>query len=129
MFCSSCGSKVREGSNFCVKCGAKVKSPIQENTGISPTPKVVNNNTSAETPAPPAKQTNQESYAVVYIVLGWVFFAISLLFIPPLFGVGAFVMGLLLYRTGADTHGIIMMVLSAVGTVFGMFLGLLFTFL
>jgi uncharacterized membrane protein YvbJ len=33
MFCSKCGSKTEEGSNFCIKCGTMVGgSPVQQDT-------------------------------------------------------------------------------------------------
>ena len=63
--------------------------------------------------------------ATIYITLGWVFFAISFLLIPLLFGAGAFIMGWLTRKNGKETHGVILMVLSVVGAILGMIIGMI----
>ena len=67
----------------------------------------------------------EQNQGVLYITLGWVFFAISLLFIPILFGAGTFIMGFLTYRTYSQIHGMILMVFSVVGIVLGMLIGII----
>jgi hypothetical protein len=59
----------------------------------------------------------------VYVALGWVFFGLSFLIIPILFGAGAFIMGFLTYRVRSQTHGVILMVMAVVGTVIGIAIG------
>ncbi|MCR2803415.1 hypothetical protein [Paenibacillus soyae] len=59
----------------------------------------------------------------VYVVLGWIFFGLSFLFIPILFGAGAFIMGFLVYKKRSQTHGVVLMVMSVVGVVLGMLIG------
>lgn len=61
----------------------------------------------------------------LYAVLGWVFFAISLLFMPLLFGAAALFMGFMTYTVKSEIHGLILMVFGAVGLV----LGSLFSFI
>lgn len=59
-----------------------------------------------------------------YLILGWVFCGISLLFIPLLFGAGAFVMGYLTRKQpGRETHGFIMMVFAIAVAILGVLLG------
>lgn len=56
---------------------------------------------------------------IYYVVLGWMFFAISLLFMPILFGGGALVMGFLTYHERSQIHGLILMFFASVGLVIG----------
>ncbi|WP_318502466.1 hypothetical protein [Bacillus sp. T3] len=62
---------------------------------------------------------------IVYAALGWVFFTVSLLFIPLLFGTAALAMGFMTYHERNVVHGVILMFLSAVSIV----LGSLFSFI
>ncbi|MCL6571080.1 MAG: hypothetical protein K6T88_05275 [Bacillus sp. (in: Bacteria)] len=56
---------------------------------------------------------------ITYIVLGWLFFAISLLFVPIIFGAGAFLMGILTFNGRSQTHGVILMFFAAVSFILG----------
>ncbi|MEH7114760.1 hypothetical protein V7124_20740 [Neobacillus niacini] len=56
---------------------------------------------------------------IVYVIAGWVFFAISLLFIPILFGAGALIMGYLTFLKRSEFQGIILMFFAAVGIILG----------
>jgi len=62
-------------------------------------------------------QTKKLSLAVTF--LGWISFAISLLFIPILFGAGAFFVGLLTFWDRSQLHGAVLMGFAAVGTILG----------
>lgn len=64
-----------------------------------------------------------EKQGTVYVVLGWVFFAISILFFPIIFGAGSFIMGFMTYRVRSQVHGVILMVFSVVGVILGMLIG------
>jgi hypothetical protein len=61
----------------------------------------------------------QLSKGTGYMVAGWIFFAISLLFVPILFGAAAFFMGLMTYWEKSEFHGVILMGFAALGTIFG----------
>jgi hypothetical protein len=63
--------------------------------------------------------------SVAFVVFGWIFFTISLLFIPILFGAAAFFMGLLTFWERSQVHGAILMAFAALGTI----LGTLFSFI
>lgn len=59
-----------------------------------------------------------------YLTLGWVFFGISILLFPVLFGAASFVMGYLTRKQpGKETHGFILMVAAVAGAIFGMLIG------
>ncbi len=60
-----------------------------------------------------------------YTILGWISFAISLLFIPILFGAGAFLMGLLTFWDRNQFHGAVLMGFAFVGTILGSLLSLM----
>lgn len=62
---------------------------------------------------------------LTYAVSGWLFFAISLLFIPILFGAGALFMGYMTFQKRSPLHGVILMFFAATGLI----LGSLFSFL
>lgn len=70
------------------------------------------------------EERDRKKSGIVFIVLGWVFFGLSFIFIPILFGAGAFIMGFLTYRSKRQTHGVIMMVMAVVGAVLGMLIGM-----
>jgi hypothetical protein len=62
---------------------------------------------------------------LTYAVSGWLFFAISLLFIPIFFGAGALFMGYMTFHKRSPLHGVILMFFAASGII----LGSLFSFL
>lgn len=62
---------------------------------------------------------------MIYAAFGWLFFAISLLFIPMLFGAAALAMGFMTYHERNEVHGVILMVFAAASIV----LGSLFSFI
>jgi hypothetical protein len=69
-------------------------------------------------------QGTPQKQGTIYVVLGWVFFGISLLFIPLIFGAGSFVMGFLVRKQpGRETHGVILMVFAVAGALLGMIIG------
>ncbi|MEW9051237.1 MAG: hypothetical protein AB2392_08770 [Neobacillus sp.] len=60
-----------------------------------------------------------------YVVFGWTFAFISLLFIPILFGAAGVFMGFKTFQIRSPLHGIIIMFFSTTGVI----LGSLFSFL
>ncbi|MEW9677282.1 zinc-ribbon domain-containing protein [Lentibacillus sp. L22] len=107
MYCPNCGMKTDPDENFCSSCGANLA-----------------NGSDASIPATADLSGTNKKEGTVFVVLGWVFFAISILFIPILFGAGAFIMGYLVRKHGKETHGIILMVLSVAGAILGMLIGM-----
>lgn len=59
---------------------------------------------------------------ITYVILGWLFTFISVLFVPVLFGAIAFCMGLMTYSERSKTHGTILMSFASVGLIFGSFI-------
>jgi hypothetical protein len=62
---------------------------------------------------------------ITYVVLGWMFFAISLLFLPIIFGVGSLFMGIMTFCERSQVHGAILIFFAAAGLI----LGSLFSFM
>lgn len=112
MFCSNCGFQVNHGGNFCSSCGSKLA--LQQATGEN----TFNDQTITHV------QSSPNNNGTVFVILGWVFFAISLIFIPILFGAGAFIMGYLVRKNSNETHGTILMVMAIAGAVLGMLIGI-----
>ena len=59
----------------------------------------------------------------LFINLGWICTALSLLFIPILFGAGGVIFGYLVRNNGETQHGTIMMIAAAACGIFGVILG------
>jgi uncharacterized membrane protein YccC len=66
---------------------------------------------------PDSAQNKKKGLA--YVVFGWLFFAMSLLFIPLLFGAGALFMGYQTFHKRSEWHGVILMFFAAVGIILG----------
>jgi len=99
MFDSSGGSYEVVNSNICQSCGSVTFQP-----DVSPT-------------------SNKKG--LTFVILGWVFFAISLIFMPLLFGVGAVFMGIMTFCERSQVHGAILTFFAAIGLI----LGTLFSFM
>lgn len=104
MFCKNCGTQCGNEENYCHKCGTLLNSEVAA---------TINN-----------PEQVQNSNVTLYVVLGWTFFGISLLFIPILFGAGAVIMGYLLKKNRRETHGTILMILGVAGAILGALIGM-----
>jgi len=109
LYCSKCGAKIAEDAEFCSSCG----SQVEEHIGVS----------QQAAASVQYRHEDDTKGGKVFIILGWVFFGISLLFVPILFGAGAFIMGYLL-RKHNQTHGTILMVMAVAGAILGTLLGM-----
>lgn len=115
MYCPNCGVQADdETANFCPVCGATFAEQGQAAS--------VNNGLMKQQQSGGSVSSN--SNGTVFKVLGWVFFGISLLFIPILFGAGSFIMGYLLRKNHHDTHGTILMVMGIAGAILGALIGM-----
>ena len=112
MFCPDCGVQFEQDVSFCSSCGKNIRENTTQNSAILGNQSVVGNGTKSD--------------GLVYKILGWVFFAVSLLFIPIIFGAGAFIMGYLLRKSDKqnESHGTILMVMGVAGAILGMLLGM-----
>lgn len=102
LYCQKCGTQCSDDEKYCHQCGTSLMR-TEELAGSEYKEKVQG--------------------GTVYIILGWIFFALSLFFIPILFGAGTVIMGYLVKKSGRDTHGIVMMVLGVAGAILGMIIG------
>lgn len=103
MFCQSCGAESDPDSQFCSARGHQFTGDNTDNNQVNDLSKKVGK---------------------TFIILGWVFFAISFVLIPILFGAGAFIMGYLIRKNSNETHGTILMVLAIAGAIIGSLLGM-----
>jgi len=99
MFDSSGGSYEVINSNICQSCGSVTFQP-----DVS---------------------SSSKKKGLTYVILGWLFFAISLVFMPLLFGVGAVFMGIMTFCERSQVHGAILTFFAATGLI----LGTLFSFM
>ncbi|MEN2448106.1 hypothetical protein AAZF84_09555, partial [Bacillus sp. JR_15] len=65
----------------------------------------------------------KDNNALVFIILGWVFSALSLIVLPIIFGPAGIVFGALTISKGKKTHGIIIIVAAIVFAILGFTLG------
>lgn len=116
MFCSNCGSKIEEETNFCPFCGA---SQRQESTGEAGTTKMSTNSSMDELKAHIEKGKRTGN---LYKIVGWVSTVISLFFFPIIFGALAIIMGYL-YRDHNEKEGTIIIIAGVAFALTGFFLG------
>jgi len=62
---------------------------------------------------------SNKKQGIIYPILGWTFFVLSLVFIPILFGAAAFLMGFFTFHDRSKAHGTILMMFASVGLIFG----------
>ncbi|MCF7600397.1 hypothetical protein [Staphylococcus pasteuri] len=68
-------------------------------------------------------EQQKDNKALVFIILGWVFSALSLIVLPIIFGPAGIVFGALTISKGKKTHGIIIIVAAIVFAILGFTLG------
>lgn len=106
MFCPHCGTQTDQNVNFCFSCGYRFKENLNHSN--------------------PTDTIEPKKNGFVFKLFGWIFVLTSLVFIPILFGAGAFIMGYLLKKTGVhnDTHATIIMVMGVACGILGTLLGM-----
>lgn len=63
--------------------------------------------------------SSSKSKGIMYVVLGWLFFAISLIFMPLLFGIGGVFMGVMTFLERSQVHGAILTFFAGSGLIIG----------
>lgn len=113
MYCSNCGNKLEEGTNFCPSCGSaqEQKNNKENEIGV--------NNTINELKEEARKRNEKGN---LYKIIGWVSAALSLIFFPIVFGALAVIMGYL-YRDYEEKQGTIIMIVGVATAIFGMVIG------
>jgi len=111
-FCRECGKENAEDAQFCSSCGSSLGAASEsfENESVN------------SRPAEPVKRENANNGGSVFAILGWIFTAISTLFVPILFAAGGVIFGYL-HRKVNQTHGTIIMIAAIACGLFGMILG------
>lgn len=116
MYCRNCGSQMEESAKFCPYCGASQENKELYTEQISP--KIEKSLSEVKIQISKGKQSGN-----LYKIAGWISVAISLLFIPVLFGAIGVIMGYL-YREHDEKHGTILMIAGVAGGILGTLLGL-----
>ncbi|WP_313342330.1 zinc-ribbon domain-containing protein [Sedimentibacter sp.] len=115
MFCSKCGKENSDDAKFCVSCGSEINNFSESFEGDSVVGIKQGANMQIESKGSP-----------LFAILGWIFNAISLLFVPILFAAGGFIFGYL-HRKVNHTHGTIIMIAAVACGLFGVVLGMAFS--
>jgi hypothetical protein len=69
-------------------------------------------------------QSLSKKTGIAYVVFGWLFAAISILFLPIVFGILALFMGFMTYIDRSKVHGALLMAFAGVGLILGSFLSI-----
>lgn len=72
-----------------------------------------------------SQRTDPKTDDKVFVILGWVFTALTLFAMPMLFGPAAIVMGVMAYLRGARTNGILILAVAALFIILYLVLGVL----
>jgi hypothetical protein len=56
---------------------------------------------------------------IIIPILGWIFFVLSIVVIPILFGAAAFLMGFFTFHDRSKAHGAVLMTFASFGLIFG----------
>ncbi|PFN99244.1 hypothetical protein COJ85_20020 [Bacillus sp. AFS076308] len=62
---------------------------------------------------------SDKKQGIIFPILGWTFFVISLMFIPILFGAAAFLMGFFTFHDRSKAHGVVLMMFASGGLILG----------
>ncbi|WP_040208839.1 hypothetical protein [Neobacillus jeddahensis] len=87
------GSYEVVGANVCQNCGQRTSHLMEE--------------------------TTHKMKGIGYPIAGWIFFTISLLILPIVFGMAALVLGFFTYHDRGKVHGMILMFFAAMGLILG----------
>jgi len=71
-----------------------------------------------------SEEKNKNNNVQLFIILGWISTALSVLFIPILFGAGGVIFGYLLRTKGQVQHGTIMIIAAVACAILGFLLGM-----
>lgn len=69
-------------------------------------------------------QRRQDS-KVFILAIGWIFIVISLIFLPPVFGLLGIIAGILLIKLGKKQYGFIMIIFAILFAILGILFGYL----
>lgn len=135
MFCPNCGTKVAVGTRFCPHCGAVLDNPTEpeESASVS-APDIATVRPSAATvetaasqqpqPATPAQAAAPNNrHQTLFLVLGWLSAAASLMFVPIIFGLIGVIFGYLVRNRGRKEAGTILLCASIAFAILGTIIG------
>lgn len=108
IFCFNCGNKIIKGSNFCSYCGTnfKISSPYIAKYNI-------------------VEKKDEEENIIFWLLIGFISSIISIFFLPPLFGILGIFCGYIAHKKGSETGGGLIVILSIICMVIGIFWGIL----
>jgi hypothetical protein len=62
---------------------------------------------------------SNKKQGIIFPILGWTFFILSLVFIPILFGAAAFLIGFFTFHDRSKAHGTVLMIFASAGFILG----------
>ena len=65
-----------------------------------------------------AAESNKKQ-GIIFPILGWIFFVLSLVVIPIIFGAAAFLMGFFTFHDRSKAHGAVLMTFASIGFILG----------
>lgn len=65
------------------------------------------------------EDVSNKKQGIIYPILGWTFFVLSLIFIPILFGAASFLMGFFTFHDRSKAHGAVLMMFASIGLILG----------
>ncbi len=113
MKCPNCGAEVKEGDTFCGECGGTIS---QKRAETSPS---VRKEGFFSRPVPEGK-------VMTYLTIGIICAIVSLLFLPPVFGGAAIVLGYVVWKNGPEgkrDYGMGLLVVGIVCMIVGFMFG------
>jgi hypothetical protein len=94
VFCRKCGATLHDEAVVCVKCGV------------------------------PTDVSKKAESSVALVFFGYICALLSLLVLPPAFGLAGLIIGIINLTRGRIGHGIAQIVLSVTFAIFGMLIGI-----
>lgn len=117
MYCRKCGKEIADESNYCQFCGSSQETV--EVNGME----IVKKSTEQTLSEMKEQIAHGQETGKLYLIIGWVFMVVSLVFVPVAFGAVAVIMGYL-YRDKDEKMGTVLMIAGVAGAILGVLLGM-----
>ena len=128
MYCSSCGSLIKEGQSFCANCGAPVAQAVVQGTPVVQAQPVAQPVVQAQ-PVAPAPAKKAKSFSIAGFIIGletlafsWIIFVNALSVVTGLIGAVFSIIALVRKKCGLKVLAVIGLIANVVGLVLSVLL-------